>query len=66
MKSVTMIPNPSWGNTLNLLQKHGSIRIPTSESGKFKKIIASIGLEFKADDDVKTKLTRFTLLRPTK
>lgn len=57
---TTIIPNPTWGKTLDLLQHHKSIRINTSDADKFKAIIEATGLKYSTKEDGKD-LTRFTL-----
>lgn len=60
IKSTTIIPNPTWDKTLELLQKHNTIRISTSDIDTFKKILDSIGLKYNTKVDGE-ELTRFTL-----
>jgi hypothetical protein len=38
MKVTTMIPNPSWGKTLELLQEKKTIRISSIDSETFEKM----------------------------
>jgi len=61
MKSTTIIPNPSWGKTLELLQEKKTIRISSCDSEPFEKLLNSIKIKFVKEDDLTTKLTRFTL-----
>jgi hypothetical protein len=51
--------NPSWGDTLNLIQEHGSIRISSVDNVLFRKLLDSIGLKYTESGD--GILTRFTL-----
>jgi hypothetical protein len=59
--TTTIIPNPTWGKTLELLQEKGSIRINTTSSKAFKNLLDSINLKYSVNDDTETKLSRFTL-----
>ena len=61
MKNTTIIPNPSWGKTLELLQEKKTIRISSCDSETFEKLLNSINLKFVKEDDLTTKLSRFTL-----
>jgi hypothetical protein len=61
MNLTTIIPNPSWGKTLELLQANGTIRISSSDKKTFQKLLKSIKLEHTTEDNTETKLTRFTL-----
>lgn len=61
MKITTIIPNPSWGKTLELLQEKKTIRISSCDAETFEKLLNSINLKFVKEDDLTTKLTRFTL-----
>jgi hypothetical protein len=61
MRVTTIIPNPTWGKTLEILQEKGSIRIDTNSSETFKSLLNSISLKYTVSDDLDTKLTRFTL-----
>jgi hypothetical protein len=61
MKVTTMIPNPSWGKTLELLQEKKTIRISSIDSETFEKLLNSINLKFVKENDLTTKLTRFTI-----
>ena len=56
-----MIPNPSWGKTLELLQEKKTIRISSIDSETFEKLLNSINLKFVKENDLTTKLTRFTI-----
>jgi hypothetical protein len=62
LETVTIIPNPSWGKVLQLLQEKGTIRISSSDNEKFKKLLDSISLKYKVEENLETKLTRFTLV----
>jgi hypothetical protein len=59
----TIVPNPSWGTTLQLLQDKGSIRIDTNSSKTFKNLLDSINMKYTVSDCLDTKLTRFTLIK---
>ena len=61
MKITTIIPNPTWGKTLELLQTKKTIRISSCDSQTFENLLNSINLPFIKEDDLTTKLTRFTL-----
>lgn len=63
MKATTIIPNPTWGKTLELLQQKGTIRIDTASRETFENLLNSINLKFLVEDDIDTKLTRFTLAK---
>lgn len=63
VNSTTVIMNPSWGKTLELLQQHGSIRISTTDVETFKKLLDSINLQYTTIED--GILTRFTLTKST-
>lgn len=65
MKATTIIPNPTWGKILELIQKHGTIRIDSTSSDTFKKLLESINLKYSIEDDVEKGLSRFTLLPKT-
>lgn len=39
MNLTTIIPNPTWGKTLGLLQERGSIRISSVDNETFKKLL---------------------------
>ena len=62
MGSTTIILKPSWGKVLELFQEKKQIRIPTKDSEKFKSIVDAVGLSYETEDDIETKLTRFTLI----
>jgi hypothetical protein len=62
LETVTIIPNPSWGKVLQLFQEKGTIRISSSDNEKFKKLLDSISLKYKVEENLETKLTRFTLV----
>jgi hypothetical protein len=62
LETVTIIPNPSWGKVLQLLQEKGTIRISSSDNEKFKKLLDSISLKYKVEENLEAKLTRFTLV----
>jgi len=49
MKTTTIIPNPTWGKTLELLQKHGSIKLLEADSEKFKKILDAAELSYETE-----------------
>jgi hypothetical protein len=61
MKNTTIIPNLSWGKTLELLQEKNTIRISSCDSETFEKLLNSINLKFIKEDDLTTRLSRFTL-----
>jgi hypothetical protein len=61
MKNITIIPNISWGKTLELLQEKNTIRISSCDSETFEKLLNSINLKFIKEDDLTTRLSRFTL-----
>ena len=61
--TTTIIPNPTWGKTLELFQQKGTIKIDTASKETFKSLLGSINLEYLVEDDKDTKLTRFTLAK---
>jgi hypothetical protein len=63
VEATTIIANPSWGKCLELFQEKGNIRLLTTDSDAFKKILESIKLKYSFEDDIETKLTRFILLK---
>lgn len=60
MKTTTIIPNPTWGDTLQLLEVRKSIRINKTDSDKFRTILDAVGYRYETVDD--EHFTRFTLL----
>lgn len=67
LKITTIVTKPTWGKTLALFQEKGSIRIPTSDSETFRKILDAIPLmKYSVEEDpnveAKHKLTRFILV----
>ncbi len=62
LNTVTIIPNPTWEQTLDLLKTKKSIRINTKDYEKFTQILNSIPLNYIVEHDYKSRLTRFTLM----
>jgi hypothetical protein len=62
-KVTTIIPNPTWAQTLELLHQKGTLRINTSDSDTFKNLLNSMGLKYSTEEEPEKKLTRFTLLK---
>lgn len=60
---TTIIMSPSWGQILDLIQEKGTIRISSSDNDNFKKLLDSVNLKYKVEEDEEKKLTRFTLIK---
>lgn len=60
MKKTLIIPNPTWGKIIDLLQTHGHVKIDTPSSDKLKRIIDVIGLSYETEQ-LEGELTKFTL-----
>lgn len=66
METTTIIPGLSWGQALDLFQKHGNIRIETSDSETFESMLKIIGLDFTVEHDPEKSLTKYKLKLKTK
>lgn len=60
MKTTTIIPAPTWGDTLQLLERKKSVRINTSDATKFMTILDAVGYQYETSEE--GVFTRFTLL----
>ena len=52
---------PSWGQTLSLLENKKSIRILKKDGEKFKAILDAAGYEYECSDENFAEFERFTL-----
>lgn len=61
MKIITIIPNPTWGKTLELFQEKKSIRLLSSDADNFKKLLDSVNFKYTTEEDLEKKYSRFIL-----
>lgn len=61
MKTITIIPNPTWEQTLKLLKEQGRLKINSSDYKKFMELLDTQNVKYSMYHERSSKLTCFEL-----
>lgn len=63
LKSITVVPQPSWGKVLEMFQAEGNVMLLETDAPIFRNILAASTIPYSEEEVVRGKLTlrKFTL-----